>query len=200
MKLETEKSALTRELDWDNALVLNAGSFNLINTSGGTALYLDINGARHTVVANGSFSVEWTVPSDGRLSLVRTSASDAHLHPTQGEPAKLLAKPVYTGSVAMQTLRIPGSLIVNYFLKAQDGSLKATLVSPKVVTLAENATISSTSVVVYTTVPCNLLDDVTVGRECVEGDKISTDTSVPSTMEPSLTSYNALLFVPYKKG
>lgn len=197
MELETVKNALTRELDWDNALVLNAGSFNTTNT-GGAGTFVDINGDSHTLASGSSFNVEWTVPSDGRLSLVRTYSSDAHLISTTGAPRKLLETPVYTGSVAMQNPYVT-TTEVNYTLKTQDGNLKATLVSPKVATLG-NSTISSVSVVIYTTVPCNLLDDVTVGRECVEGDTIGTDTTVPSTVEPPQTSYNALLFVPYKKS
>ena len=200
MELETVRNAITRELDWDNALVLNAGSFSstLDSSGSGSGTYVDINGNSHTLASGESFNVEWTVPSDGRLSLVRTRAADAHLISTTGVPQKLLENPVFTGSVAMQHIYV-STTEVKYFLKSQYGNLKATLISSKVESLA-NATVSQQSIVVYTTVPCDLIDDVTVGRECVKGDKISTNTTVPVVSEPPQTSYNALLFVPYKKG
>lgn len=198
MELETVRNAITRELDWDNALVLNAGSFCTLNNTSTTQLFVDINGNKHSVDSGKTFNVSWTVPSDGRLSLIRQSNSDAHLIVTQGVPKKLTKQKAYTGLMVWSPVYI-STVEVEYYLKAQDETLKATLVSPKVTDL--NVDFSGTTAhITCTTTSCHLLDDVTVGRECVKGDKVSTACVVPSNTEPPSTSYNALLFVPYKEG
>lgn len=198
MELETVRNATTRELDWDNALVLNAGSFCTLNNTSITQLLVDINGDKHSVNAGEKFEVSWTVPSDGRLSLIRQSNSDAHLLATQGVPKKLTKQEAYTGLMVWSPVYI-STVEVEYYLKAQDETLKATLVSPKVTNLGVDFS-GTTSHITCTTTSCQLLDDVTVGRECVKGDKVSLNCVVPLNAEPPSTSYNALLFVPYKEG
>ena len=188
---------VSKELDWDNAILCGVGDLRSTNTTGSSITVCDINGNTHVLASGGSsFNVSWNIPKKGKLF----SLGDLNSGSNSPHDSKYVSSSgVNYGSLSSHQLgctklyggtRSAGALASIFTLKDSQGNTKFTWNTPATSAISS----ASANPANYCSVPATY----EIGVECEAGDKVSTAGNYPSSQEPQVHAITGLAFVPYK--